>query len=154
MSAVGDGRPLGDPTLPLVPLDEAPGSSGHHEPLDYSLLDLVDDGVQRMAVTLSSPKSQRLRDFETLVTAKQSEHQRMVQEAQQVIDQAKAEALQALKERDKARVAIARTPPGPSPLPPVPITPTHAPPPHHPLPFAPPISGPTFLSARGPMMTQ
>ena len=56
LSAVGDGRPLGDPTPPLVPLDAALWSSGHHEPLDYSLLDLVDDGVQQMVVTPSSPK--------------------------------------------------------------------------------------------------
>ena len=81
----------------------------------------------------------------------------MVQEAQSVIDQAKAEALQALRERDEARVAVAMPPPGPSPPctlqfyfggfnnPPVPITPTCVLPPHHPLPIAPSVSGPTFF---------
>ena len=55
-----EGRPLGDPTPPLVPLDAAPGSSSHHEPLDLGLLDKVDDGVQCLAVT-PSPKLKRLR---------------------------------------------------------------------------------------------
>ena len=113
-----EGRPLGDPTPPLVPLDVAPGSVGHHEPLDLGLLDEVDDGVQQLAVTPLSPKSKRLRDFEILVAAQAAEYEKTVKEAQSIIDQAKAEAIQVVRERDEARAKVPRPPPGPVSLPP------------------------------------
>ena len=151
-----------------------------HEPLDYGLLDEVDEGVQRLAIVPPSPKSKRIRDFEVLVNAQNEQFKRMVAEAQGLIAQARAETLRVARERDEARSAATRAPPGPPiNLPPMPapftfgaftqtsatFIPDPIPPPHHPPPFSPPTmgfgslshdtapAGPSFLSARGSLMS-
>ena len=70
LSAVGDGQALGDTTPVFTPANVAPPVE-RHASLNYSLLDQVYDAVQRLQL---SPKSQKLHDFETLVTAQKAKH--------------------------------------------------------------------------------
>ena len=129
-----------------------------HVPLDYSLLDQVDDAVQLLAVTPLSPKSQRLKEFETLVAAQKAEHLCMVEKAKAHINKAQAEASAALQERDQARAQRPAVPvPPPGPTQPVPsrlclwvfgnpqlVTPALVNTPHHPPPVTPPVQESTF----------
>ena len=61
LSAVGDGCPLGDTSSPLVPAEGA--EAARHQPLDYGLLDEVDERVSHLVVTPLTPKLQRLNNF-------------------------------------------------------------------------------------------
>ena len=60
-----------------------------------------------------------LRDFDILVAAQAAEYEKTVREAQAIIDQAKAEVMQAVKERDEARAVAPKPPPGPVSLSPL-----------------------------------
>ena len=55
-----------------------------------------------------------------MVASQAAEYEKTLKEAQAIIDQAKTEALQAVRERDEARVAASRPPPCPVSLPPMP----------------------------------
>ena len=107
------GRPLGDPTPPLVPLDAGPGHQvqAQHSPLDYALLDQVDEGVQRLAVAPLTPRSQRIKDLEAMVNDQSVKHQNTVREAQAIIDRANEETRALQREKDGA--GWLTQPPGP-----------------------------------------
>ena len=81
------------PPPPLVPLDAGPGHQvqAQHSPLDYALLDQVDEGVQRLAVAPLTPRSQRMKDLEAMVNDQSVKHQNTVREAQAIIDRANEE---------------------------------------------------------------
>ena len=107
------GRPLGDPTPPLVPLDAGPGHQvqAKHSPLDYALLDQVDEGVQRLAIAPLTPRSQRIKDLEAMVNDQSIKHRNTVREAQAIIDRANEETRALQREKDGA--GWLTQPPGP-----------------------------------------
>ena len=110
----GGGRPLGDPTPPLVPLDAGPGHQAQqqYKPLDYALLDQVDKGVQWLAIGPLTPRLQRIKDREALVADQNLKFRNTVNEAQGLIDKANLEA-RALQREDEAGWNAVRAPPGP-----------------------------------------
>ena len=139
---------------PAVPVDQgAPGPSGQgrHDPLDYNLLDEVDEGVQRLNVAPLSPKSKRLQELEEMVERQSAKHRQTVREAQAIIDRANEETRAMQRERDGARAKAA---PLQAPLSALPVpfefggftsnppsrsVPAPIPPPHHPSPSFPPV---------------
>ena len=138
------------PPVPVAP--GAPGPSGQerHDPLDYNLLDEVDEGVQRLNVAPPSPKSRRLQELEEMVARQSAKHRQTVREAQAIIDRANEETRAMQRERDGARAAAA---PQQAPLSALPVpfefggfssnppsisVPAPVPPPHHPSPSFPP----------------
>ena len=101
------------PPPPLVPLDAGPGHQAQHSPLDYVLLDQVDEGVQRLAVAPLTPRTQRIRDLEAMVEDQNNKYHSTINEAQGLIDRANKEA-RALQREDGAGWYDARAqPPGP-----------------------------------------
>ena len=166
---VGEGRPLGDPTPPLVPLDAEPGHQAQqlYEPLDYALLAPL------------SHRSQRIKDLEAMVENQNQRFRETVGEAQSLIDKANMEARALQREKDEAGWHAARAPPGPMaslPAMPTPIefggfnsnppraSPIFTPCPHHsPPPFPSPPMGfgsvgsnpreTPFLSVRGSLLS-
>ena len=165
-----------DPTPPLVPENVAPpveplaqgtppgppvqvaqgvagpsGNNNRHEPLDYNLLDEVDEGVQRLNVVPLSPKSRRLQELEEMVARQSAKHRATVREAQAIIDRANGETLAMQRERDGA---LAKAAPQQAPLSALPVpfefggfssnppprsVPAPVPPPRHPSPPFPPV---------------
>ena len=101
---VREGRTLGDPTPPMVPLDAGPGHQAQqlYEPLDYDFLDQVDEGVQRLAVACLSPWSQRIKDLEAMVQTQNARFRTTINEAQGLIDKANMEARALQREKDEA----------------------------------------------------
>ena len=83
MSATGDGHPPGQLTSPLVPDNVGPDM---RLPLDFTLLDMVDEGLAEMSVQSLSPKSKRLRDFVILVAAQKLEQTRLIEVAKGLIN--------------------------------------------------------------------
>ena len=151
-----------DPTPPLVPVNVAPAvpvdqgapgpsGQGRHDPLDYNLLDEVDEGVQRLNVAPLSPKSKRLKELEVMVERQSAKHRQTVREAQAIIDRANGETRAMQRERDGA---LAKAAPLQAPLSALPVpfefggfssnppprsVPAPVPPPHHPSPSFPPV---------------
>ena len=148
----------------MVPLDAGPGHQAwHYNPLDYSLLDQVDEGVQRLAVAAPlTPKSRHIADFEEMVKAQNRQYRETVEEAQ------------SCRERG---TRLGRAPPASSPsLPPMPAMfsfggfssnptqtiPNCIPGPIHPSPIVSPTMGlgsleppsdTPFLSAKGSLFS-
>ena len=75
---VGEAGSLYDPTPALVPTDAGPGHvvQDRHGPLDLTLLDQVDEGVQRLAVAPLTPLSKRIKDLEAMVRGEKREASR------------------------------------------------------------------------------
>ena len=171
-----------DPTPPMVPVNVAPpvvpaaqgapgppvqaaqdvaGPSGRHEPLDYNLLDEVDEGVRRINVAPLSPKSRRLQELEEMVERQSAKHRATVREAQAIIDRANGETLAMQRERDGA---LAKAAPQQAPLSALPVpfefggfssnppprsVPAPIPPPHHPSPSLPPAGFGSIVGGGG-----
>ena len=149
------------PPANVVPAAPGPQPEERHDPLDYNLLDEVDEGVQRLNVAPLSPKSKRLQDLEKMVEEQSSKYRRTVVEAQAIIDRANEETRAMRRERDGARAAAA---PLQAPLsalpepfefggfranPPSRSVPLPVPPPHHPSPISPPVGFGSVGSGRG-----
>ena len=148
------------PAVPVVPVAPGPPAQERHDPLDYNLLDEVDEGVQRLNVAPLSPKSKRLQELEKMVEEQSAKHRRTVVEAQAIIDRANEETRAMQRERDGARSAAPLQAPLsalPVPFefggfrsnPPARSVPAPVPPPHHPSPSSPPVGFGSFGSVRG-----